>query len=78
MPDFGPLINNYQPMNNQPLVRGRDYYIENGYYVFTAYYLEARGYCCGSGCRHCPYKGQNEKEKKPVEKKKDELNEKKD
>ena len=35
---------------------GEDYYIENGLYVFTAAFLKKRGYCCGSGCRHCPYK----------------------
>ncbi len=23
--------------------------------VFTASYLKRRGYCCGNGCRHCPY-----------------------
>ncbi len=34
---------------------GKDYYIENGFMVFTASYLQRRGYCCGSGCRHCPY-----------------------
>jgi len=33
-----------------------DYYIENGLLVFTAIYHLKRGYCCGSGCRHCPYK----------------------
>jgi Family of unknown function (DUF5522) len=33
-----------------------DYYIENGRYVFTADYLKKRGHCCGSRCRHCPYK----------------------
>lgn len=38
-----------------PLRPGIDYYIENGLYVFTAAYLLKRGYCCGSGCRHCPY-----------------------
>ena len=32
-----------------------DYYIENGLYVFTERYLLKRGYCCQSGCRHCPY-----------------------
>ncbi len=32
-----------------------DYYSENGAVVFTASYLKRRGYCCGSGCRHCPY-----------------------
>jgi len=26
-----------------------------GYDVFTANFLRQRGYCCGSGCRHCPY-----------------------
>lgn len=39
-----------------PLVEGRDYYVENGLYVFTAYYHQQRGYCCGNGCRHCAYK----------------------
>jgi iron complex transport system substrate-binding protein len=37
------------------LTEGRDYYTENDRMVFTASYLERRGYCCGSGCRHCPY-----------------------
>jgi len=37
-------------------VEGEDYYInEKGLYVFTAKYLRERGYCCGSGCKHCPY-----------------------
>jgi hypothetical protein len=51
-------------MNNGPaaLVEGEDYYLENGYLVFTAKYLLSRGYCCGSGCRHCPYKAGREDE----------------
>ena len=28
---------------------------QTGYFVFTAAELAARGRCCGSGCRHCPY-----------------------
>jgi uncharacterized protein DUF5522 len=36
-------------------VEGEDYYIENGYYVFTSKFLLKRGFCCQSGCRHCPY-----------------------
>lgn len=32
-----------------------DFYMENGYVVFTAAYHLKRGVCCGSGCRHCPY-----------------------
>ena len=26
-----------------------------GLFVFTAAHHLARGTCCGSGCRHCPY-----------------------
>jgi hypothetical protein len=32
-----------------------DYYLENGYKVFTEEYHLKRGYCCKNGCRHCPY-----------------------
>ena len=40
----------------QELVEGEDYYLdEKGLLVFTQKYLLDRGYCCGSGCRHCPY-----------------------
>ena len=28
---------------------------QTGYTVFTAVAHLLRGYCCGSGCRHCPY-----------------------
>ena len=27
----------------------------SGFSVFTADFLASRGYCCESGCRHCPY-----------------------
>jgi hypothetical protein len=39
----------------EPLVEGVDYYLENGLMVFTSEYHLKRGYCCQSGCRHCPY-----------------------
>jgi hypothetical protein len=32
-----------------------DFYYEGPYLVFTAAYHLKRGYCCNSGCRHCPY-----------------------
>lgn len=33
-----------------------DYYFnEQGLMVFTEKYHLKRGYCCGSGCKHCPY-----------------------
>ncbi len=51
--------NAFQPVDvgllKGSLNEGRDYYDENGRMVFTASYLQRRGYCCGSGCRHCPY-----------------------
>jgi hypothetical protein len=28
---------------------------ETGFFVFTAAALAAKGECCESGCRHCPY-----------------------
>ncbi|MCY7422930.1 MAG: DUF5522 domain-containing protein [Chitinophagaceae bacterium] len=31
------------------------YYKENGYIVFTEKYHLQKGFCCGNGCRHCPY-----------------------
>jgi iron complex transport system substrate-binding protein len=31
---------------------GRDYYDDAGAVVFTESYLQRRGYCCDSGCRH--------------------------
>ncbi|MFZ4634574.1 MAG: DUF5522 domain-containing protein [Saprospiraceae bacterium] len=39
----------------QPLVENLDFYLENGFVVFTEQFLRKRGYCCQSGCRHCPY-----------------------
>ena len=33
-----------------------DRYLDGSYWVFTRQYLLRRGYCCGNGCRHCPYR----------------------
>lgn len=32
------------------------YYNKDNFIVFTEKYHLQRGYCCGSGCLHCPYK----------------------
>ena len=40
----------------RPPVEGVDFYREGAYVVFTAAYHLRRGYCCESGCRHCPYR----------------------
>ncbi|MBO0859025.1 MAG: hypothetical protein J2P21_11230 [Chloracidobacterium sp.] len=37
------------------IVEGEDFYREGDFIVFTRLYHLKRGYCCGSGCRHCPY-----------------------
>ena len=33
-----------------------DAYREGAYVVFTAQYHRRRGFCCHSGCRHCPFR----------------------
>jgi hypothetical protein len=35
------------------------YYNPEGYIVLTEEYHLARGYCCGNGCKHCPYDYKN-------------------
>jgi hypothetical protein len=43
-------------MSRLPQLSDEDYYLnEQGYMVFTEKYHLKRGYCCKSGCRHCPY-----------------------
>ena len=32
-----------------------EWYSWKGYMVYTELGLIVRGYCCCSGCRHCPY-----------------------
>ncbi|HEY5368668.1 MAG TPA: DUF5522 domain-containing protein [Hanamia sp.] len=50
-------------MINQ-LTEGVDfYYDESGLMVFTRKYHLKRGYCCGNGCRHCPYHFENVSDK---------------
>ena len=42
--------------NKLPELEPEDfYYTKEGYRVFTEKYHLKRGYCCQSGCRHCPY-----------------------
>ena len=45
-----------RPDSASSLIEGEDYYLEGAAIVFTARYLLRRGYCCESGCRHCPYR----------------------
>jgi hypothetical protein len=38
-----------------PELAPEDFYMEDGFLVFTEAYHLKRGYCCNSDCRHCPY-----------------------
>jgi len=42
-------------MNHNNTEESDFYYSELGFKVFTEKYHLKRGYCCKSGCRHCPY-----------------------
>jgi hypothetical protein len=42
--------------SDSKLIEGQDYYWEGEAVVFTERYHLRRGYCCESGCRHCPFK----------------------
>lgn len=41
---------------SKQLIEGKDfYYNEQGYMVFTEAYHLSKGFCCGNGCKHCPF-----------------------
>jgi hypothetical protein len=47
---------NFKGFSKRNQLSEEDYYLsEQGFIVFTEIYLRKRGYCCKSGCRHCPY-----------------------
>lgn len=42
--------------NERPLIEGEDYEMDpRGFRIFLSKYHKDRGYCCGNGCRHCPF-----------------------
>ena len=47
----------WQPAHDAACERGEVLYPDpdTGLWVFTRKGLLDRGYCCHSGCRHCPY-----------------------
>ena len=56
-------MSNKEKKEKPALVENVDYYMENGFFVFTEKFHKDRGYCCKSGCRHCPYGFKKEAEK---------------
>jgi len=50
-------------MKNEEFKEGIDFYFdESGLMVLTENFHLKRGFCCGNGCRHCPYDYENVKE----------------
>jgi hypothetical protein len=52
-----------QKAHDEAVAAGRSTYQDpvTGYFVFTAKSLGDRGFCCGKGCRHCPYPPQEQR-----------------
>lgn len=52
-PDYAQILS----LHAAAMRAGRDNYLDpaTGYLVWTARFLWERGFCCDSGCRHCPY-----------------------
>jgi hypothetical protein len=57
-----PVYNASVADERQKFVEGIDYYFESGLMILTERFLLERGYCCGNGCRNCPYTAKTRKE----------------
>ena len=49
------VIMNEQSNENKSIENDDFYITPEGYRCFTEKYHLKRGYCCNSGCLHCPY-----------------------
>lgn len=59
-------------MKLNELKEGLHYYInDDGFVVLTEQYHLEKGYCCGMGCKHCPYEYENVPEPRRSELKKE-------
>ncbi|MBS1742325.1 MAG: hypothetical protein JST81_04760 [Bacteroidetes bacterium] len=60
------------------LEEGEDFYFDaQGRFVFTEKYHLKKGFCCGNGCKHCPYNHEAVPEPKRTELRLRKINEKK-
>lgn len=49
-------MNDDRPLPKNKGLEQEDFYLSpEGYIIFTENYHLKRGYCCKSGCKHCPY-----------------------
>jgi len=56
-----------EKLPSTPALEPEDFYFDGPNLVFTAAYHLKRGNCCGSGCRHCPYRDEDkEKTARPT------------
>jgi hypothetical protein len=53
-------------MEKKEFIKDIDYYLEDGFVIFTEKYHKERGHCCGNNCRHCPYEPKGIKGNKQV------------
>lgn len=44
------------------------YYMDGTRLVFTEQYHIDRGYCCGNGCKHCPFEPKGQKRNTTIKK----------
>jgi hypothetical protein len=50
------MSEDFSGLSKKSHLNDEDYYLsEEGYIVFKEQYHLKRGYCCKSGCKHCPY-----------------------
>jgi ATP-binding cassette subfamily B (MDR/TAP) protein 1 len=64
-PDVEECHDSWDKIHEHACNLGQDSYCDptTGYHVFTERAHLRRGFCCGSGCRHCPYAHANVKDK---------------
>ena len=55
-------------MEKKEFIKDIDYYLEDGFVIFTESYLKEKVECCGNNCRHCPYEKPSIKGNKTLEK----------
>lgn len=61
-------MNNFIQIHKKACEEEENYYIdpETNLRVLTSYFLSKRGFCCGAGCKHCPYSvEEQQKAKRP-------------
>ena len=57
LPPDDPYYEEVMALHGEAIQEGKSLYRdpESDLYVMTAVHLWERGYCCYSGCRHCPW-----------------------